>query len=59
MPILENPVYESICQDRAKGMGPLEAYVKGGFKPHAPNASKFFKKPFIVERIKEIQDARI
>ena len=59
MPILDNPRHENVCQELAKGNSVLKSYQTGGFKGGMVAASLFCKKPFVKERVKEIQQDRI
>ena len=38
----------------AKGMGPTASYVAGGYRPTPASASKFFRRPEIDARVREI-----
>lgn len=59
MPILANPKEEIGAQARAKGARVKDAYVAAGYPYFPTKATQFFKRPRIVERIREIQQARI
>lgn len=58
MPRLPDPKHEQIVQAFHKGMGQLESYVAAGYKPNAGNASKFFSRPEVKRRLKEIGDLK-
>ncbi len=59
MPPLPNPKWEQICQERAKGETMADSYTSVGLKRVAQTIHLFFKKPEIIARIREIQNARI
>lgn len=54
MPVLDNPKQEKACQERAKGKTEVEAYEIAGYSPNEGNANKFFARPEIDARVKEI-----
>lgn len=58
MPLLPNPKHEKIVQAFVRGAGQLEAYTSVGFRPHAPVASAFFKRPEVKARIAEVRELK-
>ena len=58
MPALLDPRWESACQERAKGGDVGASYKAAGFTGNPAAATKFFKRPQIIERIAEIQSVR-
>lgn len=59
MPPLANPKHEQICQERAKGSNQTQSYSSVGFSDDPTSAHRFFKRPEVVARVKEIQNNRI
>lgn len=58
MPALTDPRWETACQLRAKGVEIMASYQQAGFGGKPANATRFFKRTEIRNRVMEIQDDR-
>ncbi len=58
MPALTNPRWEKACQLRASGKAIGTSYAEAGFAANSVQATVFFQRPKVVERIIEIQEQR-
>lgn len=56
--VLGDPRWEIACQHLAKGQSKVDAYAAAGFARNAPAASKFFSRPLIAERCRELLEQR-
>lgn len=57
MPVLDNSRHELFAQEIAKGATQIEAYVKAGYEPIEPNASRLIRNAKVSARIAEIKAA--
>lgn len=53
-----NPKQEAACQARARGLGTTDSYASAGFQRSPPSATKFFQRPEIAERVREIVEEK-
>jgi hypothetical protein len=55
MPVLSNPRHERFAQELAKGGSQIAAYENAGYKPDRGAASNLSAKPYISQRVAELQ----
>ncbi len=58
MPALTNPRWEKACQLRASGKEIGHSYTEAGFARNPVAATHFFKRPYIIARIIELQEQK-
>ncbi|MEO8926764.1 MAG: hypothetical protein ABI306_06325 [Caulobacteraceae bacterium] len=56
MPVLENRGHETYARARARGLGPLEAYVAAGYRPTYTSGARLGRRPEVAARIVELRE---